>query len=48
VQFNERPARLVLDRRAPAPGWAWLKFDEDGQEVEAELGAVRLVAVVEG
>lgn len=48
VQYNGRPARLILNRRPPAEGYAWLKYDEDGQEVEANLAQVQLVALVEG
>lgn len=48
VQHNERPARLILNRRPPAEGFAWLKYDDDGQEFEADLAQVRLVALLEG
>ena len=48
VQHNERPARLILNRRPPAEGFAWLKYDDDGQEFEANLSSVTLVALVEG
>ena len=48
VQHNERPARLILNRRPPADGFAWLKYDDDGQEFEANLSSVTLVALVEG
>lgn len=47
VRHDDRPARLLLDRR-PAPGFAWLKYDDDGQEFESDLTFVQLVAVVEG
>ena len=48
VQHNKRPARLVLNRRPPADGFAWLKYDDDGQEFEADLSKVQLIALVEG
>ncbi|WP_395827978.1 transcriptional repressor gene korB [Collimonas sp.] len=48
VQHNDRPARLILNRRPPAEGFAWLKYDDDGQEFEANLSSVTLVALVEG
>jgi ParB family chromosome partitioning protein len=48
VQYNDRPARLILNRRPPAKGFAWLKYDDDGQEFEANLSSVTLVALVEG
>jgi ParB family chromosome partitioning protein len=48
VQHDDRMARLLTSRRPPAEGWAWLKYEDDGQEVEADLGTVRLVALMEG
>lgn len=48
VQHNERPARLILNRRPPAEGFAWLKYDDDGHEFEANLAQVQLVALLEG
>ncbi|MGL0788791.1 transcriptional repressor gene korB [Xanthomonas translucens] len=48
VKHDDRPARLILNRRPPAEGWAWLKYDDDGQEFEADLGTVQLVALLEG
>lgn len=48
VQYKGRQARLLLNRRPPAEGYAWLKHDEDGQEVEADLAQVQLVALIEG
>ena len=48
VRHDDRPARLILNRRPPAEGWAWLKYEDDGQEFEADLGRVWLVALLEG
>ena len=48
VKHDDRPARLILNRRPPAEGWAWLKYEDDGQEFEADLGTVQLVALLEG
>lgn len=48
VTHDDRPARLILNRRPPAEGWAWLKYEDDGHEFEADLGTVRLVALLEG
>lgn len=48
VTHDARPARLLLARRPPAPGWAWLKYEDDGHEFEADLSRVQLVAVIEG
>jgi ParB family transcriptional regulator, chromosome partitioning protein len=48
VKHDDRPARLILNRRPPAPGWAWLRYEDDGHEFEADLVKVQLVAVMEG
>jgi ParB family chromosome partitioning protein len=48
VEHDGRPARLVLTRRPPADGYAWLKYEDDGHEFEANLENVQLRAVVEG
>lgn len=48
VQHNDRPARLILNRRPSAEGFAWLKYEDDGQEFEANLSSVTLVALLEG
>lgn len=48
VKHDGRPARLILNRRPPVDGWAWLKYDDDGQEFEADLSTVLLVALLEG
>jgi ParB family chromosome partitioning protein len=48
VKHNGRPARLILNRRPRAEGYAWLKYTDDGQEFEADLDKVRLVSLVEG
>jgi len=48
VTHAGRPSRLILNRRPPAAGWAWLKYEDDGQEFEADLVTVQLVALLEG
>jgi ParB family chromosome partitioning protein len=48
VQHDGRLARLVLHRRPPEDGFAWLKYEDDGHEFEANLGDVQLVAILEG
>lgn len=48
VTHGKRTARLLLDRRPTAEGRAWLKYEEGGQEAEADLAAMRLVALLEG
>lgn len=48
VQHKGRAAQLQLNRRPSAAGQAWLKYDDDGQEFEAVLAQVKLVAILEG
>lgn len=48
VQHDGRLARLVLHRRPPEDGFAWLKYEDDGHEFEANLDDVQLVAILEG
>lgn len=47
VRYKGRLARIVMDRKPPAEGHAWLKYDDDGEEVEANLHSVELLALVE-
>ena len=44
---EEKPGRLLLDRRPSQEGLAWVKYEMDGQEVEVDLLAVELVAFME-
>ena len=48
VSHNYRSARLILIKRPPTEGFAWLKYEDDGQEIEANLQDVQLIALVEG
>ena len=48
VDAGGRPGQLVLHRRPPAAGAAWVQFDDDGHEVAVALPTLQLVAVVEG
>jgi ParB family chromosome partitioning protein len=48
VLHNHRVARLILDRRPPSEGYAWLKYEDDGYECEAALRDVQLTAILEG
>lgn len=48
VEHDGRAARLILNRRPPAEGYAWLKYEDDGQELETALDTVQLVALLEG
>ena len=48
VKHDDRQGRILLSRRPSADGLAWLKYDDDGHEFEAEIGQVQLVALLEG
>lgn len=48
VQHNNRHARLILTRRPSAEGFAWIKYEDDGQEFEASLSSATLVSLIEG
>jgi ParB family chromosome partitioning protein len=48
VLHDNRVARLMLDRRPPAEGVAWLKYEDDGYEFEAVLRDVQLISILEG
>ena len=48
VKYNKRAAHLVLTRRPRSAGYAWLKYEDDGREIQARLAQVQLVALVEG
>ncbi|KAI5911998.1 ParB/RepB/Spo0J family partition protein [Azoarcus sp. PA01] len=48
VEHDGRLARMILNKRPPAEGWAWLKYEDDGMEFEADLIQVKLVALIEG
>lgn len=48
VEHDGRVARLILDRRPRAQGWAWLRYEDEGMEREADLARVKLVALIEG
>ena len=48
VEHDGRTARLILNRRPPAAGWAWLRYEDDGMAFEADLAQVKLVALIEG
>jgi ParB family chromosome partitioning protein len=48
VRHDDRLARLILTKKPQGAGFAWLKYDDDGQEIETDLNDVQLVAVIEG
>lgn len=48
VLHDERAAHLVLNRRPTAEGWAWIKYADNGEQVEVDLITLRLTALIEG
>ena len=48
VEHDGRIGRIILNRRPPHEGWAWIKYDDDGYEFESDLGDVKLIALIEG
>ena len=48
VLHENRVARLMLDRRPPVQGSAWLKYEDNGHELEVALQDVQLTAIIEG
>lgn len=47
VEYKGRTAYLLLNKRPLANGRAWLRFEDDGQECDADLADVRLLAIVQ-
>lgn len=48
VRYRGRAARLLVRRRPSAVGKAWLRYDDDCELAEVDLGEVELVALLEG
>lgn len=48
VEHNGRPARLLLNIRPTTAGYAWFKYDDDGEEFETDLANVKLIQLLEG
>lgn len=46
VRYQDRTGQLMLNRRA-SPGLGWVKFSDDGSEVEAMLQSLMLDALIE-
>jgi len=46
VRHRRRTAQLLWYRRPVEKGFAWLKYDDTGEEVEAPLADVKLVALL--
>lgn len=48
IKHDDRPGRLTLHKRPTTEGLAWIKYDDDGQEIETDLAALDLVALIDG
>lgn len=48
IRHNDRPGRLLLHKRPTTEGLAWIKYDDDGQEIETDLAELDLVALIDG
>ena len=48
IKHDDRPGRLALHKRPTTEGLAWIKYDDDGQEIETDLAALDLVALMDG
>ncbi|MBS0174770.1 MAG: chromosome partitioning protein ParB, partial [Nitrospira sp.] len=48
VEHRGRRARLLLNKRPSTAGWAWLTYEDGGNELEARLADMKLVALIEG
>ena len=46
VRHNRRLARLLINRRPTRSGFAWLKYDDDAEEVEVNLVNVSLAELL--
>lgn len=45
--YKRRPCRLLTNKRWSAEGFAWVKYEDDGEEVEVELGQLKLNRLIE-
>ena len=48
VKHQDRPAQLVLNRRVSAVGLGWIKYADDGREVEIVLSTATIDSLIEG
>lgn len=48
VKHHRRTARLLLGRRVTDERFAWLKYEDDGEEHEVELAELRMLALRQG
>jgi ParB family chromosome partitioning protein len=47
IWHDGRPGRIILDKRPSTEGFGHIKYDDDGHELEVDLGEVKLLALVE-
>ena len=45
--YEERAVRLLLNKRWSAEGFVWIKYEDDGQEVEVEMAKLKLNRMLE-
>ena len=48
IKHDDRPGRLALHKRPTIEGLAWIKYDDDGREIETDLANLDLVALIDG
>ena len=48
IEYHGQTGRILLNKRPSEEGMAWLKYDDSGEEFEAELKGVKVLALVEG
>lgn len=48
IEVFGRAGQLVLNKRPSGHGQAWIKYEDDGEEVEISLEQVKIVAIIEG
>ncbi|MDD2660676.1 MAG: ParB/RepB/Spo0J family partition protein [Methylococcales bacterium] len=48
VSVDDRPGRIVTDRRPSGEGLAWVRFDSDGAEEEIEAHRLTVLGIIEG
>ncbi len=46
--YKKRDARLLTTKRPSADGLAWIKYEDNGEEVEIEIGQLKLNRIMEG
>ena len=47
-EYQGRDARLVTDRRPKGVGQVWIRFEDDGEELDVKAADIRLTGIIEG